>query len=62
MAARSNNVGIMLARLRLTAKEIRQAIVEVDDDVLGVDDLEAIMRNLPTGDEVRRRCLVAKLD
>ena len=54
MAARSNNVGIMLVRLRMSAKRIKRAVLEVGDDTLSVDDLEALSRLLPSPDEAER--------
>ncbi|WVW81462.1 hypothetical protein I302_103456 [Kwoniella bestiolae CBS 10118] len=51
---RSNNIGIMLTRLRLSPSKIRRAIVEVDDDLLDIDDLATLSRMLPTTEEVER--------
>ena len=44
----------MLVRLRMSAKKIKRAILEVDDDVLGVDDLAILSRLLPSTDETER--------
>jgi len=52
--ARSNNVGIMLVRLRMSAKKIKRAILEVDDDILSEDDLAALSRLLPSTEEAER--------
>jgi hypothetical protein len=52
--ARSNNVGIMLVRLRMSAKKIKRAIMEVDDDTLTVDDLATLSRQLPSVEEAER--------
>lgn len=52
----------MLARLRMTPQEIWKAIVEVDDHALSIDDLEAVMRNLPTADEVGKLSSTVELD
>ena len=49
---RSNNVGILLARLRLPPAKIRAAVWEVDETVLDVDQLAMVSRMLPTHDEV----------
>jgi hypothetical protein len=49
---RSNNIGILLARLRLSPSKIRNAIWEVDDSVLDVDQLSMVSRMIPTHDEV----------
>jgi diaphanous 1 len=54
---RSNNVGILLARLRLPPAKIRAAVWEVDEAVLDVDQLAMVSRMLPTHDEV---CLLVK--
>ncbi|ODN75497.1 hypothetical protein L202_06627 [Cryptococcus amylolentus CBS 6039] len=51
---RSNNIGIMLKRLRLSPTQIRQAILEVDDEVLDADDLALVSRMLPTKEETER--------
>ena len=42
----------MLAKLKLPPAKIRQAIVEVDDEVLSADDLATLSRSLPTAEEV----------
>jgi hypothetical protein len=52
--ARSNNVGIMLARLRMSPSKIVSAILSCDDDALSADDLAALARMLPTADEASR--------
>lgn len=49
---RSNNVGILLARLRLPPAKIRAAVWEVDESVLDADQLAMVLRMLPTHDEV----------
>ena len=51
-AARSNNVGIMLARLKLPIPKIQQAVLAFDDETLTLDDLKALSKLLPTSDEV----------
>ncbi|WVQ93958.1 hypothetical protein IAU59_001036 [Kwoniella sp. CBS 9459] len=51
---RSNNIGIMLTRLRLSPGKIRKAIMEVDDEVLEVDDLATLSRMLPTPEEAEK--------
>ncbi|KAK6904947.1 hypothetical protein I203_105766 [Kwoniella mangroviensis CBS 8507] len=51
---RSNNIGIMLTRLRLSPSKIRRAIIEVDDDLLDMDDLATLSRMLPTAEEVEK--------
>ncbi|WWC85530.1 uncharacterized protein L201_000394 [Kwoniella dendrophila CBS 6074] len=51
---RSNNIGIMLTRLRLSPAKIRKAIVEADDDLLEIGDLATLGRMLPTSEEVER--------
>jgi diaphanous 1 len=49
---RAQNVGIMLSRIKLTFPEIRRAILEVNDIKLSVDELKAIVKQLPTDEEV----------
>ena len=43
---------IMLARIKLGLPDIRKAILDIDDEKLLVDDLKAIVRQLPTSEEV----------
>lgn len=50
--ARSQNVGIMLARFKMPLEAIRNAVVQVDDRKLSIDNLKAIKHNAPTSDEV----------
>ncbi len=45
-------IAIMLMRIKLSHSEIRRAILEIDDDMLSIDNLKAIGRQLPTSDEV----------
>ena len=42
----------MLARIKLDLPGIRKALVEINDEVLSVDDLRAISKQLPTAEEV----------
>lgn len=51
---RSNNIGIMLARLRLPPETIRQIVWEAEDEKLDIDKLGMVARMLPTHDEVSR--------
>jgi len=44
----------MLARIKLSKSEIRQALLEVDDNRLSTDDLRSISRQLPTQEEINR--------
>jgi diaphanous 1 len=48
------NTAIMLARIKLSKSEIRQALLEVDDNRLSTDDLRSISRQLPTQEEINR--------
>jgi hypothetical protein len=48
------STAIMLARIKLSKSEIRQALLEVDDDRLSTDDLRSIARQLPTQEEINR--------
>ncbi|KAI9632080.1 uncharacterized protein MKK02DRAFT_20897 [Dioszegia hungarica] len=54
ISARSNNVGIMLARLRLSPLRIKTAILECDEETLSVDDLAMLVRMLPSPEEAER--------
>lgn len=49
--ARSQNVGIMLARFRMPPEAIRVAVVQMDDRELSIENLKAIKQNAPTTDE-----------
>ncbi|KAI0034599.1 hypothetical protein K488DRAFT_83894, partial [Vararia minispora EC-137] len=51
---RANNVAIMLSRIKLSAPDIRRALLSLDDERLTTDDLKAIGRQLPTTEEVAR--------
>jgi diaphanous 1 len=51
---RANNIAIMLSRIKLTFPEIKKCILELNDEKLSVDDLRAISKHLPTGEEVTR--------
>lgn len=42
----------MLSRIRYSPDDIRQAILEINDDKLTIDDLKIIAKNLPTPEEV----------
>lgn len=44
----------MLVRLRMSAKRIKRAILEVDDEALTVDDIATISRQTPSVDEAER--------
>lgn len=44
----------MLVRLRMSAKIIKRAVLEVDDETLSVDDLATLSRLLPSADEAER--------
>lgn len=44
---------IMLSRFKIGYSAIRQALLDLDDSVLDIDDLKAISKQLPTADEVR---------
>jgi len=46
-------VAIMLSRIKLSFPAICQAILELDDEALSIDDLKAIGKQLPTKEEVR---------
>jgi hypothetical protein len=44
----------MLSRIKLTPVDIRKALLKVDDEVLSVDDLKAMERQMPTVEEITR--------
>lgn len=46
-------VAIMLSRFKIGYSAIRQALLDLDDSILSIDDLKAISKQLPTTDEVR---------
>lgn len=46
-------IAIMLARIKLTYPEIRDAIWNIDDHRLSVDNLMAIRQYIPTKEEVK---------
>lgn len=43
----------MLSRIKYTLPDIRQALLEINDEKLSIDDLKIIGKNLPTSEEVR---------
>lgn len=49
---RANNTAIMLSRIKLNYNEIRDALLELNDSKLNIDNLKAIKQNLPTTEEV----------
>ncbi|KAF8138924.1 hypothetical protein EV363DRAFT_1315171 [Boletus edulis] len=51
---RANNMAIMLSRFKIGYSAIRQALLDLDDSVLSIDDLKEISKQLPTADEVTR--------
>jgi hypothetical protein len=42
----------MLSRIKMGFPEIRQALLDIDDHRLSIDDLKAISKQLPTPEEV----------
>lgn len=44
----------MLSRIKLSPADIRNALLEVEDKMLSVDDLKAMERQLPTTEEITR--------
>ena len=44
----------MLRRIKIDIRDIREAIISVDDGKLSVDELQLIARQLPTPEEVNR--------
>jgi hypothetical protein len=51
---RANNIAIMLAKIKLPYHDIRDAIWNIDDHVLSVDNLVAIRQYIPAKEEVQR--------
>ncbi|PWN41049.1 hypothetical protein IE81DRAFT_315743 [Ceraceosorus guamensis] len=49
--SRAHSVGILLARIKLTFPQIRQAILELDEERLSLDNLRALKNCLPTTEE-----------
>jgi hypothetical protein len=47
------SVGIMLSRIKFALPDIRQALLEINDQKFSIDDLKLIGKNLPTSEEVR---------
>jgi hypothetical protein len=52
MSLISHASAIMLARLKLSYREIRDAIWHIDDDKLNIDNLKSIKQYIPTKEEV----------
>ena len=48
---RANNIGIMLARIRLSYPEIRKAIMTLDNKMLSVDQIKALKQFTPTEED-----------
>ncbi|KAF9232167.1 hypothetical protein BU15DRAFT_55302 [Melanogaster broomeanus] len=51
---RANNIAIMLSRFKSRYPAIRQALLDLDDSILSIDDLRAISKQLPTTEEMNR--------
>ncbi|DAZ93948.1 TPA: hypothetical protein N0F65_001083 [Lagenidium giganteum] len=49
---RANNIGIMLARFRMPYSKIRDAVLQVDKDVLSVEKLSALIQFAPEDAEI----------
>lgn len=47
-----NGLGIMLSRIKYSLPDIRQALLEINDEKLSIDDLKIIGKNLPSPEEV----------
>ncbi|KAH0840265.1 hypothetical protein J3R83DRAFT_1272 [Lanmaoa asiatica] len=56
---RANNMAIMLSRFKIGYSAIRQALLDLDDSTLLIDDLKAISKQLPTTEEVRKSLLTS---
>ncbi len=49
---RANNIAIMLAKIKLPYPDIRDAIWNIDDNSLSIDNLTAIRQYIPTKEEI----------
>jgi diaphanous 1 len=49
---RANNIAIMLARIKMPYSEIKDAILELDDEKLSVENLRSIRQYIPTSEEI----------
>lgn len=50
---------IMLSHFKIGFSAIRQALLDLDDATLSIDDLKAISKQLPTTEEVRNSLLAS---
>jgi len=48
---RANNIGIMLARIKYSYIEIKDAILEIDDEKLSVENLRSLKNYVPSSEE-----------
>lgn len=48
---------IMLSRFKIGYSAIRQALLDLNDSILSIDELKAISKQLPTAEEVRESLL-----
>ncbi|CAG8761717.1 9161_t:CDS:2, partial [Ambispora leptoticha] len=49
---RANNIAIMLARIKMPYSEVRDAVLELDDEKLTVENLRAIKQYVPSTEEI----------
>ena len=49
---RANNIAIMLARIKMPYSEIKDAILEFDDEKLSVENLRSIKQYVPTNEDI----------
>src|SRR5690606_12138483 len=49
---RSNNIAIILSQFRMEISEIKQALIDINEDVLTSEKIEALKKCLPTKEEV----------
>ena len=49
----------MLSHFKIGFSAIRQALLDLDDATLSIDDLKAISKQLPTTEEVRNSLLAS---
>ncbi|CAJ0645500.1 437_t:CDS:2, partial [Entrophospora sp. SA101] len=46
--SRANNIAIMLSKVKMSYSEIRDAILEIDDEKLSIENLKSIKKYVPT--------------
>eukprot|EP00008_Paramoeba_atlantica_P008543 CAMPEP_0201487742 /NCGR_PEP_ID=MMETSP0151_2-20130828/15198_1 /ASSEMBLY_ACC=CAM_ASM_000257 /TAXON_ID=200890 /ORGANISM="Paramoeba atlantica, Strain 621/1 / CCAP 1560/9" /LENGTH=1120 /DNA_ID=CAMNT_0047872885 /DNA_START=156 /DNA_END=3518 /DNA_ORIENTATION=- len=49
---RSNNINILVKRFKKTPEEMKKAIINCDDDIMSGDNIRALLKVVPTHDEL----------